>query len=528
MRDIVPSLPLSFHKASNEPVKVLLDGVSLTTGDLVLLGGTLSKIEIASHAMENVEKGRLVVEQIVASKEPTYGINTGFGPLASANIPDDKLSQLSKNIILSHCGSIVGGPQMERHHVKAMMAARINTIVRGHSGVRSETVERMVKIFNLGLVPAISLMGSAGASGDLSPLSQLSNALFFGEGGSKLWDPQTESYAHAKDVLRKYGFEVPFELKAKEGLALINGTQQITALGSHAIERTKNLFNHAALSTALSLVAYEGHLDAFKPFASRVRPQNHQASVAAFVHSLTAPGIKENQDIVQDPYSFRTVPAVHGTALKYILDAEMTFNDELRSSTDNPLVDYEEGRIVSAGDFHGQPVAAALDAINLFALKPMLQMSAERSRRLFEGKRGLPTLLVAEPGLNSGFMIHEIASGALDIPVHAYSAHSIATGLGQEDHISHGPESAIASLDLLMRCEHVISIELAAAVQAIRLRGWSENDLPNSLKEPFSAIDNLFPHLSEDRNFSSELNQITQQLKAGRIINPALSDGPSI
>ena len=516
-------LPIAFQRSVNEKVTIELDGESLTTGRMVVLGNPLSEIEIAVEAMDKVRKGRAVVENIVASGTPTYGVNTGFGPLANKNIPSDKLSDLSRNIVLSHCGGIVDGPQMERNHVRAMMAARINTMIRGHSGVRPEIIDRMVKIFNKGLVPSIPLIGSAGASGDLSPLAHLSNALFFGEGNSKLWDPEEQVYSPAKDVLQKHGFEVPFELQAKEGLALVNGTQQITALGSHIVERAKNAFNHAALATAMSLMAYQGHRAAFEAFPSEVRPQKHQLDVAAFIHNLTAPGMPETASIVQDAYTFRTMPAVYGTALKYILDGAATFDTELCSSNDNPLVDFDNNRIVSAGDFHGQPVAAALDAINLFALKPVLQTSAERTRRLSEGKRDLPTLLVAEPGLHSGFMIHEIALGGIDIPVLAFSAHSIATGLGQEDHISHGPEAAITSLDLLSRTEHALSVELAAATQAIRLRGWDAGTLPPALREPFNAIDEAFPYLDQDRNFSGDIACITEKLRAGELMRPYIS-----
>jgi histidine ammonia-lyase len=494
----------------------ILNGKSLSINDAVILGRPDSTIKLDKSALENVAKGRSVVDRIISSGQVAYGINTGFGINSDKSILQKDLETLQLNLIRSHAAG--SGKDLPLEIARTMTALRINTLMRGHSGIRPETINRMTEIFNKGIIPQIPELGSVGASGDLAPLSHIALGFFLGEGN--LWNPTSKSYEPAKVVLENHGFSVPYKLGAKEGLALINGTQYITAVGAHAIVKTEKALAASNVIMALSLVAIEGHREAFSSFVSKVRPQRGQEDVAHIIHELTEPGIKETKKDPQDPYSFRCVPQVHGLAKHTLGQVKEVVETEINSSTDNPLINYETGQVISAGNFHGQYPASALDMLSLFATKHLMNIGTQRIEKLNEGYRGLPRFLAEESGLNSGFMAFEIAAKSLNIPVHAESTETRSTGCGKEDHVSMGPHAARQALRFVdENLNEILTIELMCAVQAIRIRQKRGEDItiPPALKPVFDKVNEVFPHVVEDRFLGEDRNRVRKLVQDGSL-----------
>ncbi|MDB2414529.1 aromatic amino acid ammonia-lyase [Rickettsiales bacterium] len=473
----------------------LLDGDSMTIEDAVALGEPDSQIKLSKTAMGKVASGRQVVDDIVKEGKPVYGVNTGFGVFYENVVPDDQLNTLQENLIISHAAGL--GDPLPFEISRTMVALRINTLLRGNSGICPETIERIVAAFNMGITPEIPSLGSVGASGDLIPLAHMAAAYLLGKG--KLWNPQAKQYEDAKEVMEKHGFEGNHQLKAKEGLALINGTQYITAMGAHAVKKAKDLFKAAHVTAALSLVAIHGHRDAFSKEAHEVKKHKEQQHVAKVITELTAPGIKEAGGAPQDPYSFRCIPQVFGPGERSLAEAEKIIEDEMNSSSDNPLVIAKDGKLISAGNFHGQYPAVALDYLSLGTALHM-NMSQQRTNRLLDGgSDDLPTYLTDSPGVCSSLMMVETAASSLITKPTMESVESHEAGR-QEDQNSRGPHAARQTFELLNNnLTNLLALELISATRAIQIRESGGDDLtiPKLLKSILKRAKEAFGDLPE-------------------------------
>ena len=406
-------------------------------------------------------------EKLKRETQPIYGINTGFGYLQHIKIADEELSQLQHNLLLSHaCGT---GEFVPEPIVKLMLFLKIQSLSYGHSGIRLETLNRLVLLYNNNALPVIYTQGSLGASGDLAPLAHLALPLI-GEGHLKV----NGTLISAKDWLRQQKLEA-LQLEPKEGLALINGTQFMAAYGMYILIQAKRLSNFADTIGALSADAFNCRIDPFKALSHQIRPHKGQLATAARILALLSPseiaGMDNKQ--TQDPYSFRCMPQVHGASKDALEYAINVFEVEVNAVTDNPNIFPDEDEIISAGNFHGQPLALALDFLSI-ALAELGSISERRTFQLISGQRGLPNFLVKNAGLNSGLMIPQytaasIASENKQLATPA-SVDSIVSSNGQEDHVSMGANGATKCLRILNNLERILAIELLTAAQAIEFR----------------------------------------------------------
>ena len=417
-----------------------------------------------------VEASRARVEAATADGRAHYGINTGFGVLANKRVPDDQLHQLQRNLLLSHAVGV--GEPVPPDVTRVMLRAKIHGLGLGYSGVSLPTFRRLLDFDERGLVPVVPSRGSVGASGDLAPLAHLCLPLV---GHGEFWNDARTAPVPAAEVLRAHDLP-PIELGAKDGLALINGTQLMSGYGAFVLEKCTRLVDLFDLTAAMSLEALQGSIRPFDPRIHAVRPHPGHGVVASNVRRLLeASDILEahrNCGKVQDPYCLRCVPQVHGASRDALAYAAGVLETELNGVTDNPLV-FDDGDIVSGGNFHGQPLALALDFAAI-ALAELASISERRIYLLLEGHDGLPKLLMRETGLNSGFMIPQYTAAALVSEnkglCHPASVDSIPTSLGQEDHVSMGSISAVKLLRVFENVETVLAIEVLTAAQALDYR----------------------------------------------------------
>ena len=429
-----------------------------------------ASMEDLREGHEALDRSREVVLRALEDGKAHYGINTGFGVLADKRIDPAQLTELQQNILLSHaCG--VGEPVPPRI-TRLMLQLKIHALALGQSGISRSTFAQLLKFERQGLTPWVPSRGSVGASGDLAPLAHLCLPLI---GRGEVWNETESGKKDAADALGLLGIE-PVQLKAKDGLALINGTQLMAAYGAYVLERALVLQREADILAAMSLEALQGSAAPFDARIQHIRPHPGQASVAANVRKLLERSeiMDSHRDCgkVQDPYCLRCVPQVHGASRDALAYAAGVVETELNSVTDNPLV-FDNGDILSGGNFHGQPLALALDFAAI-ALAELASISERRTYLLLEGHDGLPKLLMKDTGVNSGFMIPQYTAAALvsenKILCHPASVDSIPTSLGQEDHVSMGSISAIKLLQVLRNVEHVLGVELLTAAQALDFR----------------------------------------------------------
>jgi histidine ammonia-lyase len=419
---------------------------------------------------EALDRSREVVNQAMHDGKAHYGINTGFGVLANKRIDDERLAELQQNILLSHaCG--VGDP-VPAEITRLMLQLKIHALGLGYSGISRTTFEQLLKFEELGLTPWVPSRGSVGASGDLAPLAHLCLPLI---GRGEVWNDSLSGKIDAAKALSELRID-PIQLKAKDGLALINGTQLMAAYGAYVLERALTLQKEADILAAMSLEALQGSAAPFDPRIHQIRPHAGQTAVAGNIRKLLE--LSEIMDShrdcgrVQDPYCLRCVPQVHGASRDALDFARNSIEIELNSVTDNPLV-FDNGDIISGGNFHGQPLAFAMDFAAI-ALAELGSISERRTYLLLEGHDGLPKLLMKDTGVNSGFMIPQYTAAALvsenKILCHPASVDSIPTSLGQEDHVSMGSISALKLLPVLKNVERVLAVELLCATQALDFR----------------------------------------------------------
>lgn len=450
-----------------ENFQITNEAISVKTLDEVIR--SRAKVSIAAEAADAVVQCRAYLDRKMdQSDDPIYGINTGFGSLCDVQIGKDDLSTLQKNLVLSHaCGT---GETVPQEIVRWMLLLKVRGLSLGNSGARLETIQRLVDLYNHQLLPVVYQQGSLGASGDLAPLAHLSLPLI-GEG--QVW--QENAPKPTKEVYWSLNME-PLELASKEGLALLNGTQFMSAYGCYLLMQAEHLLEWADRIAAMSLVAFDGRIEAFGHGVNAVRKQLGQIKVAENIRNLVegSTGMGGPKPHVQDPYSFRCIPQVHGASRDAVEYVATIVGREIEAVTDNPVILPEEDAIVSAGNFHGQPLALVLDHLAL-AMHEIGSISERRVFKLVSGKRGLPEFLVANPGLNSGFMIPQYTAASIvsqnrQLVVPA-SSDSIDSSNGQEDHVSMGANAATKAFRVIKNVQRVLAIELMNAAQALDLRG---------------------------------------------------------
>jgi len=447
--------------------KFLLNGSNLSVTLAKEIVDNNIKIGITSGAKVNIKRSRNVIEKWLTSGEIIYGVTTGFGEFKDVKIPMKDVETLQRNLIISHSAGV--GEPLPKNIVRLMLLLRINSLVKGYSGVRLELVEHLIKIFNLGIVPYIPSQGSVGSSGDLAPLAHLASFII-GEG----YAYHNDKVLSAKQVLAKYKLK-PFKLSAKEGLALINGTQMMTAFAVEILNRAYRLSKLCDISGALSVEALKGSDNVFKDNLQKVRPHKGQINTAANLRKL----LKNSKirlshvdcDKVQDAYSLRCIPQVHGAVKDTIEYAAKTIEIEINSATDNPLIFAKTGEHIEGGNFHGEPVAFAMDFLKI-ALSELGNISERRTARLVDGSlSGLPRFLTSKGGLNSGLMIAQYTAASLvsenKVLCHPASVDSIPTSANQEDHNSLGSISARNCFDVLNNVEKIIAIEILCSCQGV-------------------------------------------------------------
>jgi histidine ammonia-lyase len=436
-----------------------------TIDEIVFQGKTLA---LSEEAIVNIEKCRAYLDtKMTTQSTPIYGINTGFGSLCNVKISNENLSKLQENLVKSHaCGT---GEAVPHEIVKIMLLLKIQSLSYGHSGVQLVTVQRLIDFYNHDILPIIYTQGSLGASGDLAPLAHLSLPLL-GEG-----EVYCDGFRQpAAKVLAKMGWE-PIVLQSKEGLALLNGTQFMSAYGAYCLLKAQKIAYLADVIGAISLEGFDGRIEPFTDLIHLIRPHKGQVQTAEQFRGLLEDSqiIAQAKAHVQDPYSFRCIPQVHGASKDAIEYVKKVFRTEINSVTDNPNIFVGEDLILSGGNFHGQPLALAFDFLGI-ALSELGSISERRTYQLISGLRGLPPFLVNNPGLNSGFMIPQytaasIASQNKQLATPA-SIDSIVSSNGQEDHVSMGANAATKTLRIVENVERILAIELFNASQAIEFR----------------------------------------------------------
>ncbi|MDY0217201.1 MAG: histidine ammonia-lyase [Bacteroidales bacterium] len=426
------------------------------------------KIELSEESKKRIERCREYLDnKTLKTDRPIYGVTTGFGSLCDKVISHDDLGRLQKNLVMSHaCGT---GEEVPQEIVKLMIFLKIHALSLGHSGVQLKTVERLVDFFNHNITPVVYQLGSLGASGDLAPLAHLSLPLI-GEG-----EVDFNGERISGEELNKRMKWESIDLQSKEGLALLNGTQFMSSYGLWLMIKSELISNAADMIGALSLDAFDGRIEPFYPSVHKIRPHYGQLETAERFNNLLSGSelIVRNKEHVQDPYSFRCIPQVHGASKDSIYYVRSVIETEINSVTDNPTIFPDEDLVISAGNFHGQPLALVLDFLAI-ALSELGSISERRTYQLIGGKRGLPSFLVANPGLNSGFMIPQYTAASivnqnksLTMPC---SSDSIESSQGQEDHVSMGANSATKAYRIAKNTERILAIELLNAAQALEFR----------------------------------------------------------
>lgn len=492
-----------------------LNGQALTLEQIAAVAFGDEHVAISPSARPRIDASRKVIEQIVARDAVVYGVNTGFGKLSDVRVPKEELRQLQLNLVRSHaCG--IGQPLSEPE-VRAMMLLRANVLTLGFSGIRSEVIELLCEMLNRRVHPVVPEKGSVGASGDLAPLAHLALSVI-GE-GEAFFDGERIATAEA---LRRANLK-PVELEAKEGLALLNGTQAMHAVGGLALLRAQRLARMADVAGAMSLEAVKGTPAAFDPRLQEARP--HPGQKAAAEHLLS---LMENSEIreshltddprVQDAYSLRCMPQVHGAVRGALAHCEDVLLIESASATDNPLVFAETGDVISGGNFHGAPLAFAFDYAAI-AITDLMSISERRTDRLVnpDKSEGLPAFLAQRPGVESGFMIAHVAAASLvneaRVLAHPASVDNITTSGGKEDHVSMGMTSALKLRSIIDLAENLLAIELLAAAEGLEHRRPLKAG--RGVERAFAAVRKVSPPLMHDRALSDDIARVAEAIRRG-------------
>ncbi|UQZ88326.1 histidine ammonia-lyase [Deltaproteobacteria bacterium Smac51] len=498
---------------------ICIDGRSLTLEDVIQVARFGKKVTISEEAKERVRKSREYIDKLVMEERVVYGITTGFGKFSDVHISREETEVLQKNLIMSHsCGT---GPLFPEETVRAIMLLRANALSKGYSGIRLETIQSLVDLINHGIHPAIPEKGSLGASGDLAPLAHMTLPLL-GMGQAFYKGELIDGGA----ALEKAGLK-PVVLTSKEGLALINGTQVLTAVGAIAAYDAKKLMTLCDIAAAMTGEALTCIIDAFRPELHELRPHNGQINTAANLRKILAGSERttaQGQVRVQDAYSLRCVPQIHGAskdALDFVLEKVAI---EINAVTDNPIILADLDLAISGGNFHGQPMALPFDFLGI-AIAEMANVSERRIERLVNPSlSGLPAFLTAKGGLNSGFMIAQYAAAALvsenKVLAHPASVDSIPSSANQEDHVSMGTIAARKARDICDNVSRVVAIELVSAAQGIELESdVNKRKLGAGTKAAYDCVRRVVKPLTEDRIMCTDFDAVLELVKSGEIVD---------
>lgn len=492
-----------------------LNGQPLSLEQIASVARAGERVSLAAQARERINASRALVERIVKEERVVYGVNTGFGKLSDYSIPRAELQELQLNLVRSHsCG--VGAPLSEAE-TRAMMLLRANVLALGYSGARPVVVETLIGMLERGVVPVVPEKGSVGASGDLAPLAHLALACI-GEGeclyeGTRL--PSAEALRRARIQ--------PLTLEAKEGLALLNGTQALTAVGALALRRAEQLARASDIAGAMTLEALRGTPAAFDERLHNARPHPGQRAAAAHLRELLRDSEireshRENDPRVQDAYSLRCMPQVHGAARDCFAHARATVEIETGSATDNPLVFAATDEIISGGNFHGAPLALSFDYCGI-ALTHLLNISERRIERLInpDMNEGLPAFLTAHPGTSSGFMIAHVTAVALlnemKVLAHPATTDNLPTSAGKEDHVSMGMTAALKLRSMVQNAEYVLAIELLAAAEGLEYRAPFKPGL--GVRRAYELVRAHAPRLTRDRALTPDIERLAAVIRRG-------------
>jgi len=499
--------------------KIGIDGEKLTIKDVVKVAREKAKVVIPEHVKKRVKRSRSVLEKLVKENHLIYGVNTGFGALSNKKIFSEEIKHLQINLIRSHSTGV--GKPLSKEIVRALMLLRANTLAKGYSGIHLETLETLVQMLNEEVHPVIPAKGSVGASGDLAPLSHMILVLI-GEGKAEY----KGKIMSGKEAMEKAGIE-PVQLEFKEGIALNNGTQLMTAIGALAVYDAENLIKSAETAAALSFEALLGISDALDERIHMIRPHSGQAATAENLRELLKGSrlVQTGRDAAKsirrphDPYSLRCTPQVLGAARDAVAYARKTIEIEINSATDNPLIFPQDEICLSGGNFHGQPLSLAMDMLGI-ALTIVGNISERRTARLLDEKlnNGLPAFLIppkAKIGLHSGLMTVQYTAVALasenKILAHPACVDSIPTSANFEDFVSMGVTAAQKAMQVIENTEYIIAIELLCAAQAIEFRGPEK--LGKGTRAAYYTIRKNVPMIKQDRALSEDIEKIRQTIK---------------
>lgn len=485
----------SGHLSIDRVEEILVNGYHIALSD--------EAVKRINHCREYLDK------KMENTASPIYGVTTGFGSLCNISVDKENLSQLQKNLMMSHaCGT---GPRVPKEIARLMLFLKVQSLSYGHSGVQLVTVQRLVDMFNNNIIPVVYEQGSLGASGDLSPLAHMCLPLL-GHGEVEI----DGNIISGEELMKKMGWE-PIKLCSKEGLALLNGTQFMQAYGVYSLINAKRLSHWADNIGAMSLDAFDGRIEPFEHNVHAIRPHAGQIETAKNIREILDGSeiIKQPKQHVQDPYSFRCIPQVHGASKDTINYVWSVLETEINSATDNPTVFPDSDEVISAGNFHGQPIALAMDFLAI-AMAELGNISERRIYRIISGARSLPHFLVANPGLNSGFMIPQYTAASIVSQSKGLcwpaSCDSIPSSQGQEDHVSMGSNAATKLWKVVQNTERVLAIELMNAAQALEFRRplHSSKTIEAIFKEyrkvvPFVDNDTvMYPHIASSVKFMNE------------------------
>jgi histidine ammonia-lyase len=492
-----------------------LNGQPISLNEIAAVGLGVERVSVADSAQPRLRASRKIIDDIVARDAVVYGVNTGFGKLADVRIEHDELRHLQLNLVRSHACGI--GPSLSEPEVRAMMLLRANVLTLGFSGVRGELIAMLCEMLNRGVHPVIPEKGSVGASGDLAPLAHLALSLV-GEGEALFQAKRMEGRA----ALECAGLK-PITLEAKEGLALLNGTQAMHAVGGLSVLRAKRLTNIADIAGAMTLEGLRDTPAAFDPRLQEARPHVGQKAAAAhLLRLLQGSEIREshrkNDPRVQDAYSVRCMPQVHGAVRDVLAHCEEVLLIESASATDNPLVFAESGDVISGGNFHGAPLGLAFDYAAI-AVVDLMSISERRIDRLVnpDKSEGLPAFLARRPGLQSGFMIAHVAAASLlneaRVLAHPASVDNITTSGGKEDHVSMGMTSALKLRSIVNLAENLVAIELLAGAEALEHR--RPLHAGHGVEEAFELVRQFAPPLTQDRPLYGDIARVAEAIRGG-------------
>lgn len=482
-----------------------IENSNISLKDIYFLLNNPGEIKLTDSTKKRITQSYDRVQKMALSKKAVYGINTGFGPLCTTKVSPKQTKSLQENLLLSH--SVGVGNPISPDLSKLMLICKIQSLAKGYSGIRLQVLDRLIYFVQNNLTPLVPEKGSVGASGDLAPLAHLFLPLigrgFFWNGNKKI---------EAETVLKNHKLK-PFSLHAKEGLALINGTQFILAHAIKAVSKLEYLLDLADLIAAMSLEGFQGSLAPFKEELHELRPFTGNKKVAKRIRSLLNNSQNSDShkdcDRVQDPYSIRCTPQVHGASRNALSHVQELVDIEINSVTDNPII-LDDDTAVSGGNFHGQPLAMSLDYLKVAAAE-IGNISDRRSYLLLEGLHGLPEMLSENPGLNSGFMITQYTTAALVSENKSLcfpsSADSIPTGMGQEDHVSMGSISARKCLEVINNLEKILAVELLHSAQALEFR--RPNKFSSAIEKTLTLVRKNVKKLKQDRILSNDIETIT-------------------